>query len=115
MGLGDQAGQFRFLIRDRDTKFTGAFDAVFQAEGIPIIKTPVQAPRANAIMERWVGSLRRETLDRILIGYTAHLQMVLAEYQAHFNTHRPHRSLKTGQPTTGAARAHRRRYQGHPA
>jgi transposase InsO family protein len=97
-GLGDQAAQFRFLIRDRDTKFTGAFDAVFQAEGIQITKTPVQAPRANAIMERWVGSLRREILDRILIANTAHLQMVLAEYQAHFNTHRPHRSLKQASP-----------------
>jgi putative transposase len=98
LDLGDQAGQFRFLIRDRDTKFTGAFDAVFQAEGIRIIKTPVQAPRANAIMERWVGSLRREILDRILIVNAAHLRMVLAEYQAHFNTHRPHRSLEQASP-----------------
>ena len=98
LDLGDQAGQLRFLIRDRDTKFTGTFDAVFQAEGIQIIKTPVQAPRANAIMERRVGSLRREILDRILIINAAHLRMVLAEYQAHFNTHRPHRSLEQASP-----------------
>ena len=98
LDLGDQAAQFRFLIRDRDTKFTDAFDAVFQAEGIQIIKTPVQAPHANAIMERWVGSLRREILDRILIVNTAHLRTVLAEYEAHFNTHRPHRSLEQASP-----------------
>ena len=98
LDLGGQAARFRFLIRDRDTKFTGAFDAVFQSEGIRIIKTPVQAPRANAIMERWVGSLRREILDRILIVNAAHLRMVLAEYQAHFNTHRPHRSLEQASP-----------------
>jgi putative transposase len=98
LNLGGHAAQFRFLIRDRDTKFTGAFDAVFQAEGIRIIKTPVQAPRANAIMERRVGRLRREILDRILIANTAHLRMVLAEYEAHFNTHRPHRSLEQASP-----------------
>jgi putative transposase len=98
LDLGDQAAQFRFLIRDRDTKFTGAFDAVFQAEGIRIIRTPVQAPRAKAIMERWVGTLRREVLDRILIINAAHLRMVLAEYEAHFNTHRPHRSLGQASP-----------------
>jgi putative transposase len=98
LDLGDQTAKFRFLIRDRDAKFTDAFDAVFQAEGIRIIKTPVQAPRANAIMERWVESLRREILDRILIINAAHLRMVLAEYEAHFNTHRPHRSLGHASP-----------------
>ncbi len=98
LDLGDQAAQFRFLIRDPDTKFTAAFDAVFQAEGIRIIKAPVQTPRANAIMTRWVGSLRREILDRILIVNTAHLRTVLAEHEAHFNTHRPHRSLVHASP-----------------
>ena len=98
LDLGDRAGQFTFLIRDRDIKFTGRFDTVFQAEGIRIIKTPVQAPRANAIMERWVGSVRREILDRILIINAAHLRMVLAEYETHFNTHRPHRFLNQASP-----------------
>jgi putative transposase len=86
------------LIRDRDTKFTAGFDAVFWSEGIRIIKTPVQAPRANAIMERWVGSVRREILDRILIINAAHLRKVLADYEDHFNAHRPHRALNQASP-----------------
>jgi transposase InsO family protein len=93
------------LIRDRDTKFTVGFDAVFQSEGIRIIKTPVQAPGANAIMERWVGSVRREILDRILIINAAHLRKVLAEYETYFNTCRPHRSLNQASPVTGASRS----------
>jgi hypothetical protein len=83
LDLGDRADRFAFLIGDRDTKFTVGFDAVFQAEGIRIIKTPVQAPRANAITERWVGSVRREILDRILIINAAHLRAVLAEYETY--------------------------------
>jgi transposase InsO family protein len=67
LNLGDRADDFRFLIRDRDTKFTTQFDQVFTAEGIRIVHTAPQAPRMNAIMERWVGSVRRELLDRILI------------------------------------------------
>ena len=67
MNLEDHADAFTFLIRDRDAKFTAAFDAVFTATGVRIIKTPVRAPGANAIVERWIGSARRECLDRMLI------------------------------------------------
>jgi transposase InsO family protein len=98
MDLGDRAEQFRFLIRDRDTKFTDTFDAVLQAAEISIIKTPAQAPRANAIAERWIGSLRRECLDQMLITGPRHLAHVLREYCEHYNTHRPHRSLHQHPP-----------------
>ncbi|MGY0063423.1 integrase core domain-containing protein [Streptomyces sp. LZ34] len=92
--LGIRMDSLRFLIRDRDSKYTDAFDAVFQAEEIEIIKTPVRAPKANAHCERVIGTLRREALDHILILGKAHERHVLAEYQRHYNAHRPHRARR---------------------
>jgi putative transposase len=96
--LGDRVGQFRFLIRDRDAKFTDSFDAVFGSEGIRILRTPVLAPRANAFAERWVGTVRRELLDRMLIFGQRQLETLLAEYVTHYNEHRPHRALGQASP-----------------
>jgi transposase InsO family protein len=98
MNLGDHADGFKFLVRDRDTKFTAAFDAVLTAAGMRIIKTPVRAPRANAIAERWIASARHECLDRVLITSERHLRLVLGEYADHYNCHRPHRALQQGPP-----------------
>jgi putative transposase len=88
----------RFLIHDRDSKFTAAFDEVFSSEGIRTIRTPVRAPRANAFIERWIGTVRRECLDRILIVNRRHLERVLPVYIRHYNEHRPHRSLQQQPP-----------------
>jgi transposase InsO family protein len=98
MELGARADRFRFLIRDRDSKFTAAFDAVFAGANIRIIRTPGRAPPANAIAERFIGTLRRECLDHILITGTRHLDVVLREYVQHYNAHRPHRSLHQRPP-----------------
>jgi putative transposase len=103
MNLEDHVAGLKFLIRDQDAKFTPAFDAVFTAAGVRIIKTPVQAPRANAIAERWIASARRECLDRMLITSERHLRLVLSEYVDHYNAHRPHRALQQNPP---AGRAH---------
>ena len=91
MDLDDAHRRFRFLLRDRDSKFTAAFDAVFSAIDLRIIKTLVQAPQANAIAERFVGTVRRELLDRLLITNQRHAAAVLREFERHYNNHRPHR------------------------
>jgi hypothetical protein len=93
MDSGERTDGLKFLIRDRDAKYTDAFDAVFTAAGIRIITTPVQAPRANAICERWIASARRECTDRILLTGRRHLHHVLSQYVDHYNSHRPHRAL----------------------
>jgi putative transposase len=98
MNLDDRAEGLKFLIRDRDTKFTAAFDAVFTAVAVRIIRTPVRAPRANAIAERWIASARRECLDQMLITGERHLTLVLSEYIDHYNVHRPHRTLRQSLP-----------------
>ena len=93
MDLGQRAAAVKFLIRNRAGQFTGSFDAVLAAEGIRIVASPPQAPKANAICERVVGTLRRELLDRLLIVNEHHLRQVLTEYLRHYNTARPHRAL----------------------
>jgi putative transposase len=98
MNIEDHADGVKFLIRDRDTNFTAAFDAVLAAAGIRIIKTPVRAPRANAIAERWISSARRECLDRMLITSGRHLRLVPGEYADHYNVYRPHRALQQYPP-----------------
>jgi hypothetical protein len=101
MDLGDRSSRFCYLIRD--SKFAAAFDAVFTAEAIRIVRTPVRAPRAKPIAERWIGSLRRELLDRILIVNRRQLEHVLTVFVDHYNTHRPHRSLDQAPPTARIA------------
>jgi putative transposase len=98
MDLADRIEQFRFLLRDRDAKFTDTFDAIFAPEGIRILRTPMRAPRANAFAERWVGTVRRELLDRMLLLGRRHLEIALLGYVAHYNQHRPHRALGQAPP-----------------
>jgi len=89
------------LLRDRDSKFSGRFEEVFRTEGVTVVKTPVRAPRANAFAERWVGSVRRECLDHVLIFGRRHLRRVLGAYTEHYNLARPHRSLQLQPPDPG--------------
>jgi putative transposase len=98
MDLGQRASGFKFLIRDRDSKFTTAFDEVFWGNGTRVIKTPVRSPQANSYAERFVGTLRRECLDHMLILGEWHLREVLAEYARHYNVHRPHQGLQQEPP-----------------
>ena len=103
MDLDDGGHGLRFLIRDRDSKFTGAFDAVFAASGIKTVKIPPRALRANAYAERWVRTVRSECLDWTLIWNQRQLHQVLTEYLRHYNTARPHRSLDQQPPTPARA------------
>ena len=98
MDLEDAGTQVKFVLHDRDASFTQAFDAVFQAAGIRVIRSGVQVPRMNSVMERWIGSCRRELLDRTLIWNQHHLMMVLREYEDFCNSHRPHRALGQAAP-----------------
>jgi transposase InsO family protein len=96
--LTEHARSFRFLIRDRDAKFTASFDEVFVSEGIEVIRTPIRSPRANAIAERWVRTVREECLDWTLVLGRHHLEAVLRDYVRHYNQHRPHRGLRLEVP-----------------
>jgi transposase InsO family protein len=98
MDLGDRAAGFRFLVRDRAGQFTAAFDAVLAGAGIEVVKIPPRSPRANAYAERFVLTARTEVTDRMLIFGQRHLRMVLAEYAAHYNGRRPHRSRQLRPP-----------------
>jgi hypothetical protein len=98
MDLGEQADRVKFMIRDHGPNFTTAFDAVLADAGIRTVLCNIQTPRMNAIAERWIGGCRREFLDRTLIWNPAHLRRVLAGYEAHYNQHRPHRSLHGAAP-----------------
>lgn len=103
MDLGERATSFKFMIRDRGGQFTAAFDAVLADAGICVLKSPPQAPRANAICERAIGTLRRELFDRILIQGEQHLRLVLTEFLVHYNAVRPHRALRQVSPSQAGA------------
>ena len=115
MDLGDRA-DFRFLVRDRAGQFTTSFDAVLAHAGIEAVKIPPRSPRANAYAERFVLTARTEVTDRMLIFGQRHLQTILAEYEAHYNGRRPHRSrhLRPPQPDHPVADLYRKRIQRRP-
>jgi putative transposase len=116
--LEERGRRVRFLLRDRDARFCRAFDDVFRSEEAEVVLTPVQAPNANAFAERWIGTVRAECLDWLLIVGRGHLEQVLRVYAEHCNRHRPHRALRLEAPDRPAgltvvggdhrARVHRR-------
>ena len=98
MDLADAGTRVKFMIHDRDASFTTAFDEVFAAAGTRIVRSAIQAPRMNSVMERWIGSCRSELPDRTRVWNQRHLMTVLREYEDFCNTHRPHRALKQAAP-----------------
>ena len=98
MDLGEQAHRVKFMIHDRGSNFTSAFDTILAGAGIRTVLCSIRTPRMNAIAERWIGGCRRELLDRTLIWNQAHLRQILREYETHHNQHRPHRSLSGAAP-----------------
>ena len=100
LAMEDRLARTRFLIRDRDAKYSGPFDEVFRSEGVRVIRTPIRSPKANAFAERFVRTVRRECLDHILVLGERHLERILREYVRHYNKERPHRglSLQTPEP-----------------
>jgi putative transposase len=102
--LDDHGRRPRFLMHDRDTKFSRGFDAIFHSQGMKTIKTPIRAPNANAHIERWVGSVRRECLDRLVILSRRQLEHVLRVYVGHYNSQGPHRALELQAPDTKPAK-----------
>ena len=98
MDMEDAGMSVKFVLHDRDASFAASFDAVFQAAGARVVRSAIQAPRMNSIMERSIGSCRRELLDRTLIWNQRHLMAVLREYENFYNTHRPHRTLGQAAP-----------------
>ena len=107
MDLGDQAHRAKFMIRDRRSNFTTAFDAVLADAGIRTVLCNIQTPRMNAIAERWIGGCRRELLDRTLAWNQVHLRRILREYETHHDQHRPHRSLQRSRAAETATRTDR--------
>jgi transposase len=105
LAIDERLRNVRFLIHDRDAKFCGPFDAVIRSEGVRVIETPLRAPRANGVAERWVRTVRNECLDHLLIFGRRHLEQVLRAYLAHYNAERPHRSLALAAPADRAPAA----------